>query len=114
MNNKIQKKITRRTRIRGSISGTSDRPRLSTYRSNIHIYAQLIDDVKGLTIVECSDIAVKDVKKKTESAYKVGENLAKKALKKGIKSVVFDRGGNMYHGRVKSLADGARKGGLIF
>jgi large subunit ribosomal protein L18 len=98
----------RRIRIRGKIKGTKERPRLSVFRSNKHIYAQLIDDVKGETLVAAvrgADIA---------AAGEAGKSLAVKALKLGIKKVVFDRGGYQYHGRVKALADGAREGGLEF
>ena len=98
----------RRTRIRGKIKGTKDRPRLSVFRSNKHIYAQLIDDEKGETLAAAmggSDVS---------AAGEVGKSLAEKALKLGIKKVVFDRGGYKYHGRVKALAEGAREGGLEF
>ena len=90
------------------VKGTVDRPRLSVFRSARHIYAQLIDDGKGTTLMSVKGGA------KTEAAHKVGEDIAKKALEKGIKEVVFDRGGFAYHGRVKTLAEGARKGGLKF
>ncbi len=105
--------------IRKKIFGTPQKPRLSVYRSLKHIYAQLIDDIKGHTILSVSTLN-KDVKekirgmKKTEQAFLVGEILGKIALEKGIKEVVFDRGGFKYHGRVKALADGARKSGLKF
>lgn len=112
----------RRTRIRAKVKGTKNRPRLSVFRSNKHIFAQLIDDVKGETLVAASDTeSVKSAKNqrksglsKVEVASKVGQALAKKALKLGIKQVVFDRGGYKYHGRVKSLAEAAREGGLKF
>ena len=106
-----------RFRIRKTISGTSVRPRLAVFRSNKEIYAQLIDDVNGKTITEASsrdkDI---DVSKsnKTEAANLVGKAIAKKAIKAGVESIAFDRGGYLYHGRVKSLAEGAREGGLKF
>lgn len=103
---KIQKRITRHKRVRAVVKGTKERPRLSVFRSNKRIYAQLIDDSKGITLLNASDIKI--------SALKVGENLAKKALEKGIKAVVFDRGGYKYHGRVKALAEGARQAGLKF
>lgn len=112
----------RRTRIRAKVKGTKNRPRLSVFRSNKHIFAQLIDDVKGETLVAASDTeSVKSAKNqrksglsKVEVASKVGQALAKNALKLGIKQVVFDRGGYKYHGRVKSLAEAAREGGLKF
>ncbi len=98
----------RRTRIRAKIKGTAERPRLSIFRSNKHIYAQLIDDVKGETLA--ADLGGAGVPAATE----VGKDLAKKSLKLGIKKVVFDRGGYKYHGRVKALAESAREGGLQF
>ncbi len=117
---KLLRRLRRRKRIRAKIFGTKEVPRLSVFRSNKHIYAQIIDDERGVTMVSSSDFNIKDLKKgnenltKKEIAFKVGESLAKKALKKGIKKVAFDRGGYKYHGRVKSLAEGVRKGGLIF
>ena len=98
----------RRTRIRSKVKGTAERPRLSVFRSNKHIYAQLIDDVKGRTLAAASGVA--DV----SASSGVGKVLAEKALESGIKEVVFDRGGYKYHGRVKALAEGAREGGLKF
>jgi large subunit ribosomal protein L18 len=104
-------------RVRSKISGTSVKPRLSVYRSNNEIYAQLIDDVNGVTLASASsrdkDIDVTS-KTKSEASIIVGEAIAKKALDKKIDSISFDRGGYLYHGRVKSLAEGARKGGLKF
>ena len=97
--------------IRVKLSGTSEFPRLAVYRSTKHIYAQLIDDVAGNTLVSASSKGITEGTK-TEIAAKVGEAVAKKALEAGINTVVFDRNGFLYHGRVKSLADGARKGGL--
>jgi large subunit ribosomal protein L18 len=106
-----------RKRIRRAISGTAERPRLSVYRSNKQIYAQLIDDNNGTTLVAASSaepaIASQKVPK-VEQARLVGQTLAEKALSAGIKLVTFDRGGYLYHGRVKSLADSAREGGLQF
>ena len=122
MINKQDKKVARQKRhdrIRNKISGTSLRPRLSVYRSTGEIYAQLIDDEKGVTLVSSSTLD-KEVKPniqgktKTEQAQIVGEVLAKRALKHKIKNVVFDRGGYLYIGRVKALADGARNAGLEF
>jgi len=105
--------------IRRKIKGNENRPRLTVFRSNRHIYAQVIDDTKGHTLVTSSslDKELRGILQKPwnrESAYKVGEVLAKKALQKNIKKVVFDRAGYKFHGRVKALAEGARKGGLIF
>ena len=104
-------------RIRKTIVGTSTRPRLSVFRSNKEIYAQLIDDVSGSTIVSSSSTE-KEISKtkgnKTETASLVGKKLAEKAVSKGIKQISFDRSGYLYHGRVKSLAEGAREGGLKF
>ena len=111
---KPKKRKERRNRIRAKISGTMDRPRLSVFRSNSHIYGQLIDDVSGKTLLSFSDLKLKEKGNKTDVAGKVGEELAKKALTKNIKTVVFDRGGFRFHGRVKAFADGARKGGLEF
>lgn len=106
----------RHTRVRGKISGTTERPRLNVYRSLNHIYAQLIDDVKGVTVATASSVE-KDFGMNggnKEAAKKVGEMIAKRAAEKGISEVVFDRGGYIYHGRVKELAEGAREGGLKF
>jgi large subunit ribosomal protein L18 len=112
---KNELRLKRKHRIRAKISGQAEKPRLSVYRSLGHIYAQLIDDVAGKTIVFAKDkeIKAKDLKK-VEIAAKVGSLLAEKAKKAGITQVVFDRGGYKYHGRVKALADGAREGGLKF
>jgi len=131
------KRYRRHKRVRAKIFGTLKRPRLCAFRSNKHIYAQLIDDEKGKTLVSASDIelakkpgqkrkikaiqettlkgAQKDTKvltKKAATAYEVGKLIAKKSLEKKIEKVVFDRGGYKYHGRIKALADGAREGGL--
>ena len=109
----------RHARVRNKISGTSECPRLSVYRSLNHIYAQIIDDVAGNTLVACSSVeksvmALVEGKSKKEVATIVGQELAKKALAKGIEVVVFDRGGYIYTGRVQCLADGAREAGLKF
>jgi large subunit ribosomal protein L18 len=110
--------IKRQKKVRSLISRSSLRGRLSVFRSNKHIYAQIIDNQKGTVLVSSSDLkglSVEDKKlNKTETAFIVGEEIAKKALKKKISEVVFDRGGYKYHGRVKAIAEGARKGGLIF
>ena len=103
----------RQFRIRKYLVGTTERPRLAVYRSSAHIYAQIIDDSAGKTLVSESDLELKKLMK-TDKALEVGKQLAAKAIKKGIKEVVFDRGGFLYHGRVKALADGAREGGLKF
>ena len=106
-------------KIRNRFSGTAERPRLAVFRSNNHVYAQVIDDVAGKTIVPASTLE-KDIKaelKNTddiEAATKIGDVVAKRALEKGIKAVVFDRGGYIYHGKVEALAEAARKAGLEF
>lgn len=115
--NKLVKRQKIRYRIRKKVSGTSQKPRLSVFRSNTDIYVQLIDDVNGKTLAAASsrdkDIAAQKVTK-TEKSKLVGQVIARKATELGITTVVFDRGGNLYHGRVKSVADGAREGGLQF
>ena len=112
--NAVRKK--RHGRVRTKISGTAMRPRLNVYRSNKHIYAQLIDDLNGVTIASAStrDSDVDGSTATTEAAAKVGELIAKKAVEKDVKVVVFDRGGYLFHGRVKALADAARENGLEF
>ncbi|HBQ50986.1 50S ribosomal protein L18 [Candidatus Daviesbacteria bacterium RIFCSPLOWO2_01_FULL_38_10] len=110
---KLKLRIKRHNKLRQRIVGTTARPRLSVFKSGQHIYAQIIDDLKGQTLVSSSDIKNKESNKK-EKAYNVGVELAKKALKKKIKEVVFDRGGFLFHGRVAELAKGAREGGLLF
>ncbi len=110
-----KEKIKRKhRRIRAKISGDSQRPRLHVFRSLKHIYVQLIDDTKGKTLLAGSDHEISGKKNKTEVAFMLGEKIAEKAKEKKIKEVVFDRGGNIYHGRIKAVADGARKGGLKF
>lgn len=101
-------------RMRNKIKGTAERPRLAVFRSTQHIYAQIIDDTVGNTLVSASTLEVKVDGTKSDAAKAVGEAVAKKALEKGIDKVVFDRGGNLYHGRIKALADGAREAGLDF
>jgi large subunit ribosomal protein L18 len=119
----MKKKTSRlraKIKIRKKISGTPERPRLSVYRSLHNIYAQIIDDTTGNTLVAVSSLTkeaktdVKSIKGKVNKSKLIGSMLAKKALEKDIKKVVFDRGGFRYHGRVKALADGAREGGLVF
>ncbi|MGN0192113.1 MAG: 50S ribosomal protein L18 [Candidatus Gastranaerophilaceae bacterium] len=117
--NRKAKAQKRHRRIRVKLSGTTECPRLAVYRSSKHIYAQVIDDVKGVTLAAASS-ADKELKAKLahggniEAAKVVGETLAKRALKASVKDVVFDRGGFLYHGRVQALADAAREGGLNF
>jgi len=116
--NKREKRYRRHKRIRAKINGTSDIPRLCVFRSNNHIYAQLIDDQKGVVISAASDKEIKkdkgSKKGKTELAFETGKLIAQKAKKRKIERIVFDRAGYKYHGRVKALAEGARKGGLRF
>jgi large subunit ribosomal protein L18 len=109
-------RLRRHRRVRGKVSGTAERPRLAVFRSNKGISAQLIDDSSGKTLAGASWLAVKKSFKgtKTEQAAEVGKLLAAAAKKAGVEAVVFDRGGYLYHGRVKALADGAREGGLKF
>ena len=102
----------RRKRVRRKLAGTAERPRLSVYRSNVNIYAQLIDDDAARTLAAADSREVGDAENRTEAARKVGELVASKAKEAGIESVVFDRGGNKYHGRIAALAEGAREGGL--
>lgn len=111
--NRLRKK--RKIRIRKKVFGTSERPRLVVYKSNQYIYAQIIDDEKGHTLVSFSSLLLNSEKKKNKDASKeVGVEIAKRAIEKNITKVVFDRNGYIYHGRVKALADGAREGGLKF
>ncbi|HCH28988.1 MAG TPA: 50S ribosomal protein L18 [Ruminococcaceae bacterium] len=109
-------RLKRHARVRSKITGTADRPRLDVFRSNSYIYAQLIDDVNGVTLAAAGSNE-KDFGENAgncEGAKKVGQLIAERAAKKGISEVVFDRGGYIYHGRVKELAEGAREGGLKF
>ena len=110
---KIERRIKIKTRIRGKISGTASRPRLSVFRSNKQIYAQLVDDLSGKTLAAASSKGIAEGTK-SEIAAKVGKAIAEKAIAAGISEVVFDRNGYLFHGRVKSLADAAREGGLKF
>lgn len=129
MSEKSQRRIRRHKRIRARVSGTGEVPRLCVFRSSNHIYAQLVNDEDNRTLFSATDIELKKNKAKTkqkleeggdklsaksEIAYRVGRLIAEKALGKKIERVVFDRGGNRYHGRVKALADGARSAGLKF
>lgn len=111
---KKERRIKIKNRIRGRISGTATRPRMTVFRSNKEIYVQLVDDLAGATLVSASSKCVEKEGTKTEVAAKVGALVASKALEAGITEVVFDRNGYLFHGRVKSLADAARKGGLKF
>ena len=117
---KRQKKERRHRRVRAKVIGSAERPRLCVFRSNQHIYAQLIDDQKGKTLVSARDLDIKTIKSKSglsgkkAKSFSVGELIAEKAIKLKIKKVVFDRGGYKYHGRVKALAEGARSKGLVF
>lgn len=108
-------RIRRHKRVRRNLSGTSSRPRLNVFRSNTHIYAQVIDDSQGHTLVAANSLQIEAGSgDKTDAARRVGSLVASRAQEAGITSVVFDRGGYVYHGRVKALADAARKGGLKF
>jgi large subunit ribosomal protein L18 len=109
--NEIRKRI--HTRIREKVSGSSERPRLNVYRSLNHIYAQVIDDQTGQTLVSASSIKLKSGGN-VAAAKEIGKAVAEKAVEKGIRKVVFDRGGYLYHGRIKALADAAREAGLEF
>ncbi|MBQ9670892.1 MAG: 50S ribosomal protein L18 [Prevotella sp.] len=110
---KEERRIKIKYRIRKKVNGTNERPRMSVFRSNKQIYVQIINDLTGSTLATASSLGMETMPKK-EQAQKVGELVAKKALEAGITSVVFDRNGYLYHGRVKELADAARKGGLKF
>ena len=110
---KEQRRIKIKYRIRKSVNGTTERPRLSVFRSNKQIYAQVINDITGTTLASASSLGLEKMAK-IEQAQKVGSLLAEKAKAAGIEKVVFDRNGYLYHGRVKALADAARKGGLNF
>ena len=118
MNRKVERRLKIKRRIRSKVTGDSKRPRLTVFRSNNEIYAQLIDDASGKTLLAASSIektlSKEKGKAKIEKAKSVGAAIAKKAVEKGIKDVVFDRNGFLYHGRVKALADGARENGLKF
>ncbi len=107
-------RLTKKIRIRKTVNGTAERPRLCVFRSAKHVYAQVIDDVTGNTLVTASSLDIKTDKSGKELAKLVGAEVAKRSAVKGIKLVVFDRNGFIYHGRVQALADGAREGGLNF
>ena len=114
--NKKAMRLKRHIRVRGKVSGTAERPRLNVFRSNANIYAQIIDDVNGVTLVSANTLETgfEGATGNAEAAKKVGVTLAERAKAKGIEEVVFDRGGYVYHGRVAALAEGAREGGLKF
>lgn len=114
MTTKKERRIKIKARIRGKVSGTPERPRLTVFRSNKQIYAQVIDDLSGKTIAAASSVKLTDKAPKKEIAAKVGEMVAKSAQEAGVTNVIFDRNGYLYHGRVKELADGARNAGLKF
>lgn len=114
MTTKELRRIKIKYRVRNKVSGTTERPRLTVFRSNKQIYAQVIDDLSGKTIAAASSLGMQEKAPKKEIAAKVGELVAKKSIEAGIQQVVFDRNGYLYHGRIKELADAARKGGLKF
>ncbi len=111
---KVTKRLKSRARIRKKVNGDADRPRLAVYRSSKHIYAQIIDDNTGKTLASFSTVEGNLNKKNLSMAKQVGQEIAKRALSKNIKSVVFDRSGYVFHGRVKAVAEGAREAGLTF
>ena len=111
---KLEKRIKIKKRVRGKVEGTNECPRLTVYRSNKQIYAQIIDDIAGNTLAAASSLKIEDKLPKKEIAAKVGELIAGKAKEAGIEKVSFDRNGYLYHGRVKELANAARKAGLKF
>jgi|SRR5680860_559797 len=116
-NKEILKKLLktrRQKRVRSKVFGTAEIPRLNVFRSNKGIFVQIINDDLGITLVSASEKSVKDTKTKVETATEVGKLIAKKAQEKKISKVVFDRGGNKYHGRIKAVAEGARETGLVF
>ena len=114
MTTNLDRRIRIKAHIRHKVAGTAQRPRMTVFRSNTQIYTQLIDDVNGVTLAAASSLGLKDKVTKIEQAAKVGALIAKVALEAGITSVVFDRNGYLYHGRVKQLAEAAREGGLKF
>lgn len=114
ISDKLRNRLLRRNRVRAVVSGTAERPRLSVHISNTHVTAQLIDDTANHTLAYVSTVGTKTAGTMTERAAWVGGEMAKKAKTKKIKQVVFDRGGRLYHGRIKALADAVRNGGLEF
>lgn len=113
-NKKLQRRQRVKRRVRGTVSGTPERPRLSVFRSNSHIYAQLIDDTKGHTLAAASSLEDGVEGKPAEISKVIGQRLAERAKEAGVEAAVFDRNGYRYHGRVRALAEGAREGGLQF
>lgn len=113
MTTKVERRIKIKYRVRNKVSGTTERPRMSVFRSNKQIYVQIIDDLKGETIISASSLGM-EAMPKIQQASKVGELIAKKAQEAGVTTVVFDRNGYLYHGRIKAVADAARNGGLKF
>ena len=111
---KTIKRDRRRARIRAQVKGTDIRPRFSVFKSNKGMYLQLVDDSSGRTLISVSSAEIKGSREKTKTSFELGKLIAAKAARKNIKSVVFDRGGYKYHGRIKAVADGAREGGLKF
>lgn len=111
---KIARRLKIKASIRTKVSGTAERPRLTVFRSNSQIYAQVVDDTKGVTLASASSLGIKDKMTKSEKAALVGKAIAEAAKKAGVNEVVFDRNGYLYHGRVQSLADAAREAGLQF
>ncbi len=114
MTTKEERRLKIKRSVRSKISGTAERPRLTVFRSNKQIYAQVIDDTTGRTLAAASSLKFEDKAPKKEIAAKVGEQIAKSAQEAGVQAVVFDRNGYLYHGRIKELADAARNGGLKF
>lgn len=114
MNQKIERRLKIKAAIRSRVNGTTERPRLSVFRSNSQIYAQVINDELGKTLASASSLGIKEKMTKTEKAALVGKAIAENAIKAGVTAVVFDRNGYLYHGRVKQLADAAREAGLNF
>ena len=114
MNQKIERRNRIKAHIRTRVAGTTECPRLTVFRSNSQIYAQVIDDSKGVTVASASSLGIKEKITKTEKAAQVGKLVAQAAKKAGVETVVFDRNGYLYHGRVKQLADAAREAGLKF
>ena len=114
MTTKEERRLKIKRSVRSKISGSAERPRLTVFRSNKQIYAQVIDDTTGRTLAAASSLKIEDKAPKKEIAAKVGEQIAKSAQEAGVQAVVFDRNGYLYHGRIKELADAARNGGLKF
>lgn len=111
---KIEKRLKIKKRVRGKIEGTRECPRLTVFRSNKQIYAQIVDDIAGVTLASASSLKIEDKLPKKEVAAKVGELIAQSAIEAGVENVAFDRNGYLYHGRVRELANAARKAGLKF